>query len=181
MRGDLADFATFVAARQQRLLAVAYLLTRDHHQAEDLLQDAFLKVYRRWRRDGPPEHSEAYLRRVMVNAYVSSRRSRRSREVPVPGDDLTPPPEQAGSIDDRVLVWRALGVLSPRQRAVLVLRIYEGLTDDEIAGHIGCAPPACPSCWPVPSDPPFGECRVCARPPSRNPDPPSPAAENAPG
>ena len=88
MRGDLPDFEEFVAARQHRLLRVAFLLTRDHHRAEDLLQDAFVKVYRRWRHEGPPEHSEAYLRRVMVNMYISSRRHRRSTEVPLLEDDL---------------------------------------------------------------------------------------------
>lgn len=114
-------------------------MTRDHHRAEDLLQAAFLKVYRRWRHEGLPEHSEAYRRRVMVNAYISTRRHRRSTEVPVPHDELANESAPAAPTDDRLLVWRALGVLSPRQRAVLVLRIYEGLTDDEIADHLGCA------------------------------------------
>ncbi|HON76083.1 MAG: SigE family RNA polymerase sigma factor [Candidatus Lutibacillus vidarii] len=139
MRGDLPDFEEFVAARQHRLLRVAFLLTRDHHRAEDLLQDAFVKVYRRWRHEGPPEHSEAYLRRVMVNMYISSRRHRRSTEVPLLEDDLVDTAGPSVPTDDRLIVWRALGVLTARQRAVLVLRIYEGMTDEEIADHLHCA------------------------------------------
>lgn len=139
MRDDTGDFEAFVAARQHRLLGVAYLLTRDHHRAEGLLQDAFLKVYRRWRDAELPEHTEAYVRRVMVNAYISTRRYRRSTEVPVRLDELADLAGPSAPSDDRLLVWQALGVLTPRQRAVLVLRIYEGLTDEEIADHLGCA------------------------------------------
>ena len=139
MRDDMSEFEEFVAARQQRLLRIAFLLTRDHHRAEDLLQDAFLKVYRRWRHEGLPEHSEAYIRRVMVNTYISTRRLRRSTEVPIPHEDLANEATASAPTDDRLLVWRALGVLSPRQRTVLVLRIYEGLTDEEIADHLNCA------------------------------------------
>jgi RNA polymerase sigma factor (sigma-70 family) len=75
----------------------------------------------------------------MVNAYISTRRHRRSSEVPIPDDDLANRAAPSAPTDDRLLVWRALGVLLPRQRAVLVLRLYEGLTDEEIADHLGCA------------------------------------------
>jgi DNA-directed RNA polymerase specialized sigma24 family protein len=62
MRGDLPEFEEFVAARQERLLGVAFLLTRDHHRAEDLLQDAFLKVYRR----GVTQACPSTARRICV-------------------------------------------------------------------------------------------------------------------
>ena len=139
MRNSMSEFEEFVAARQQRLLRVAFLLTRDHHRAEDLLQDAFLKVYRRWRHEGLPEHSEAYIRRVMVTTYISTRRLRRSTEVPVRDEILANEASSSPPTDDRLVVWQALGVLSPRQRTVIVLRVYEGLTDEEIADHLNCA------------------------------------------
>lgn len=136
---SVSDFEEFVTARQQRLLGVAYLLTQDRQRAEDLLQDAFVKVYRRWRRDGVPAHSEAYLRRTLVNEFLSGRRKLSSTEIPVAQERLAEVPDTEAATDDRLLVWRALATLPPRQRAVLVLRTYEGLTDSQIGELLDCA------------------------------------------
>lgn len=136
MVDELSEFETFVSAQQQSLLRAAFLLTQDRGHAEDLLQDTLLKVYRRWRREGSPTHSNAYVRRVLVNEFISSRRRRKWTEVPADIEDRSGP---GGEMNDRVMVWHALSTLAPRQRAVLVLRVYEGLSDAEIAEYLGCA------------------------------------------
>jgi RNA polymerase sigma-70 factor (sigma-E family) len=128
-----------VRARQDALLRIAYLLTQDHGQAEDLLQDAMVKLYRRWRRTGLPTYEFAYARRALLNEYISEQRRRRWREVSLESHRPAVGPAPQEQVDDRLMMWRALGSLPPRQRAVLVLRAYEGLTDDEIADHLSCA------------------------------------------
>lgn len=139
MGGSLSEFETFVVQRQDALLRTAYLLTQDHGLAEDLVQDAMIKVYRRWRRNGQPNSPVAYTRRVLVNEYISHQRLRRSTEVPIETDRMAAEPAAPEPVDDRLVMWQALGTLPPRQRAVLVLRAYEGLSDPEIAEHLDCA------------------------------------------
>ena len=138
---DLDDALTELIARSgDRLLRVGYQLTHDRAAAQDLVQDALLRVYGSARRRGTaPDDWYAYLRRAVVNEYLRTRRLRRSAEV------LTGTiPERAAAdrladrIDDRAEMWATLGALSPRQRAVLVLRYYEGLADDEIGTLLGC-------------------------------------------
>jgi RNA polymerase sigma factor (sigma-70 family) len=123
-----------------RLLRVAYQLNHDRVAAQDLVQEALLRVYRSVRRRGrAPEDWYAYLRRAVINEYVRTRRLRSSTEVVT---DLMPERPTAGSLEDRAAdhaqLWAALGALSERQRAVLVLRYYEGLADHEIATLLGC-------------------------------------------
>lgn len=139
MGSKLAEFEAFLTQRQDALLRTAYLLTQDHGHAEDLVQDAMIKLYRRWRRTGPPTYPVAYARRILVNEYISHQRRRRSTEVPVETERMASEPAPAEPVDDRLVMWRALGSLPPRQRAVLVLRAYEGLSDPEIADHLDCA------------------------------------------
>jgi RNA polymerase sigma-70 factor (sigma-E family) len=140
--GDAAggmSFEAFVAARGDRLLRVAYLLTRDHALAEDLLQTALVRSWRAWRRiDGDPE---AYVRRVLVNTYATWWRRRWNGERPT---ETLPEPDVAGRDPaeghaERADVWAALGRLPRRQRAVVVLRYYEGLTEAETAEVLGCS------------------------------------------
>jgi RNA polymerase sigma-70 factor (sigma-E family) len=123
-----------------RLLRVAYQLTHDRVAAQDLVQEALLRVYRSvCRRGRAPEDWYAYLRRAVINEYVRTRRLRSSTEVVT---DMMPERPTAGSLEDRTAdhaqLWAALGALSERQRAVLVLRYYEGLADHEIATLLGC-------------------------------------------
>jgi len=129
-----------VADSGDRLLRVAYQLTHDRGAAQDLVQDALLRVYRSVRRRGlAPEDWYAYLRRAVINEYIRTRRLRSSTEIVT---DTVPERAAAGSLEDRaadqVQLWAALGELSERQRAVLVLRYYEGLADHEIAALLGC-------------------------------------------
>jgi RNA polymerase sigma-70 factor (sigma-E family) len=132
--------AELVSTSGDRLLRVGYQLTHDRSAAQDLVQAALLRVYSSFRRrGGSPEDWYAYLRRAVINEYVRTRRLRSTSEIitdSVPDRSVSEPPENR--IADRELLWAALEMLSPRQRAVLVLRYYEGLADDEIAAVLGC-------------------------------------------
>ncbi|WP_439657427.1 SigE family RNA polymerase sigma factor [Lentzea sp. HUAS TT2] len=130
-------FEEFVAVTSPRLLRMAFLLTRDMGHAEDLLQTALAKAWRAWHRvDGDPE---PYVRRIIVTSHATWwRRKWRSEE---PSGEL---PERPGEspqdvVDEREWLWQALGRLPRRQRAVLVLRFYEDLTEAQVAGLLGCS------------------------------------------
>jgi RNA polymerase sigma-70 factor (sigma-E family) len=129
------DFEQYVAARMPALLRTAYLLTGNPHDAEDLVQSALIKAVPAWKRiDGNPD---AYLRRVMVNENISGWRRRRGREVLV---DVTPDAGRDDPDSDAALaLQRALATLAPRQRAVIVLRYFEDLTERETAEVLGVA------------------------------------------
>jgi len=130
------SFESFVAASGDRLLRTAYLLTRDHGLAEDLLQTALTRSWPRWRRiDGDPE---PYVRRVLVNTYASWWRRRWNGEKPTEVlPEVGHDPHEAHA--DRQDLWTALGRLPRRQRAAVVLRYYEGLTEAETAAVLGCS------------------------------------------
>ena len=135
MAGGREDFEAFVAARYAALLRTAYLLTGDHHDAEDLLQQSLIKAVGAWKRiEGDPE---PYVRTILVRQNVSRWRRRRWRELTTDTLPETPVPEQGA--EDRVALHRALGVLAPRQRAVIVLRYYEDLTESQTAEALGIA------------------------------------------
>ncbi|HWF41562.1 MAG TPA: SigE family RNA polymerase sigma factor [Acidothermaceae bacterium] len=135
--GGLVDdeLADFVRARYPQLLRRGYLLTGSQLAAEDLVQEALARCCAAWRRH-PVTEPDAYVQRVMVNVLISHSRLRRLREeatanVPEAADsDLT------SQHADRDAVWRALQETAPRQRAVLVLRFYEGMTETEIAASL---------------------------------------------
>ncbi|MFY1575320.1 SigE family RNA polymerase sigma factor [Verrucosispora sp. WMMD703] len=133
-------FHEFVVHRSPALSRTAYLLTGDHQLAEDLLQSALARTYRHWRRirDGDPE---AYVRRVMYHQQVSWWRRRRFTERleadPAPAQTGHPDPSDAAAL--RVTLAAALRQLTPRQRAVIVLRFYEDLTEAQVAAVLGCS------------------------------------------
>ena len=137
--GD-AEFDSFAAEHTTALLRLAYLLCRDASRAEDLVQDALEQALKRWRRDGPPEAPPAYVRRIVVNAYLGRGRRRASTEV-IGLVDRAEPATSDGADERalRALTWQLLDALEPRQRAVLVLRYYVALPDREIAEIVGCA------------------------------------------
>lgn len=131
---DRAFYPDFVATRSDRLLRVAHMLTRDWATAEDLLQESLAKAWFAWPRLDEPE---PYVRRILVTTYTSWWRRRWRQEVP--SDDL--PDSGSGQPDplgERDAMWRALGRLPARQRAVLVLRFYEDLSVAETAAVLGC-------------------------------------------
>ena len=134
------DFAEFVGARYQSLYRLAYLLTASPTGAEDLLQTTLEKAYVNWSRIGRMEFVEAYVRRMLANTMVSTRRRKSNGELP--WDRL---PEAGGesvepAVLDRHLFWPLVCALPPRQRAVIVLRYYEDLSEAQIADALGCAP-----------------------------------------
>jgi RNA polymerase sigma-70 factor (sigma-E family) len=126
------ELAEFVRARYQQLLRRAYLLTGSQPAAEDLVQEALARCCAAWRRR-PVAEPDAYVQRVMLNLLVSRSRLRRFRE------DATETLPERGVADataehaDRDVMWRVLQEAAPRQRAVLVLRFYEDLTEAQIA------------------------------------------------
>lgn len=136
------DFDAFVAARSTSLLRTAYLLTRDPALAEDLLQTALAKAWPAWGRiDGAPE---AYVRRILVNTYSTWWRRRWNGEVATETLPEQPHVSRAGhaatrQVDDRADLWDALGRLPKRQRAVVVLRFYEDLSEAETAALLQCS------------------------------------------
>lgn len=130
------DFEAFVTARYGALLRTAYLLTGDHHDAEDLLQQSLIKAVGAWGRlEGDPE---PYVRTILVRQNVSRWRRRRWREL----STGTPPDviSLEEPADDRLVLLRALDLLAPRQRAVVVLRYYEDLTESQTAEALGISP-----------------------------------------
>lgn len=132
-------FTAFVQTHGAMLLRFAYLLCRDSARAEDLVQDALIKMLRRWRSAGVAAEPVAYARKVVVNEFLGWRRLRASTEVF--GDVEVALADETEVISDRDLMWRLIGTLAPRARAVLVLRYYEQLPDAEIAALLGCAEP----------------------------------------
>jgi len=127
------DFEEFVAARSARLLRTAYLLTRDHALAEDLLQTGLTKAYVAWGRiEGD---AEPYVRRILVTTYASWWRRKWNGEQPAEElPEATHHDHGAGESGD---LWDALGRLPRRLRAVVVLRFFEDLTEAQTAELLG--------------------------------------------
>lgn len=137
--GALSDDRTlsgFAAEHSLTLTRFAYLLCADHQRAEDLVQDAFLSLYRRFGDALPLDAPLAYARRTIVNANVSRTRKRSAGEQVTA--DVPDSPASDADVGGQDEMWRALAVLPDRQRAVLVLRYYLDLPDSEIARALSC-------------------------------------------
>jgi RNA polymerase sigma-70 factor (sigma-E family) len=118
---------------------LAYLLTGDRAQAEDLVQDAFVKLAGRLVHLRDPDAFGAYLRSTIVN--LSRSHFRRKRVERAYAERIAQPgPAPAGASEDRETMWRALGTLSNRQRAAIVLRYYEDLSEAQTAEILQCRP-----------------------------------------
>ncbi|GAA4486081.1 SigE family RNA polymerase sigma factor [Actinoallomurus oryzae] len=136
MNGALS-FEEFVGSRADALMRYAYVLTGDPHDAADLLQEALVRVRAAWPGVVNKREPEGYVRTTMARLHISIWRKRRRERL------MPEPPERA--YDDTALaradgdggLWRALSGLPPKQRAVLVLRYYESLSDNEIAEVLG--------------------------------------------
>lgn len=134
------EFREFVAARSAALLRTAYLLAGDWGTAEDLLQTALTKTYLAWKRLGEIEAVEPYARRVLVNTATSWWRRRWHGERPTEVLPERAAPDQIEQQLERDALWRHVRALPVRQRAVLVLRFYEDLTETQTAAMLNIAP-----------------------------------------
>lgn len=131
-RTDNAEFRAFVAARSPALLRTAFLLTGNRMGAEDLMQSTLVKVFLAWRRIAVPAAAEAYARTTMTRTFYRDVSRRRVRELLVESPPETAVVAESGS-PDREAMWAAISALPPRQRAVVVLRFYEDLSEAEVA------------------------------------------------
>lgn len=129
------SFRAYVGARQQALLRAAWLLVGDAHLAEDLVQAALSKAAMRWPRIIAHGDPEPYVRRIMFNEHISWWRRRRFTEVLEAGVREDPAAEV--DVPLQVAMQRALARLTPRQRAVLILRYYEDLSESQAADVLG--------------------------------------------
>ena len=137
---DPPDFDTWVAARGPGLLRLAYTLTGNRADAEDVVQDALARALARWSRISVVEDVNAYVRRMVVNGHTSWWRRWRRRETPaaeVRTDATVAGPDDGVPHDDRRRIWLACQALPEAQRTAIVLRYYEQLEYAEIAALTG--------------------------------------------
>ena len=137
LAGEAADFDTWVAARGPGLLRLAYTLTGNRSDAEDVVQEALARALPRWERISRVENVDAYVRRMVVNAHTSWWRRWRRRESPVAEFRDTVVDSQDDAADDRHQLWLACQALPDVQRTAVVLRYYEELEYAEIAELTG--------------------------------------------
>jgi RNA polymerase sigma-70 factor (sigma-E family) len=136
-------FDEYVTTRLGALLRYATAVTADPHLAQDVVQEVLLRAQQRWDRIAAADQPEAYVKRMVLNEYLSWRRRLARRAAPSPDEVIasaTPPADDhAGVVADRCALVALIADLPPRQRAVLALRYYEGLGDPQIADLLGCS------------------------------------------
>jgi RNA polymerase sigma-70 factor (sigma-E family) len=138
-----AEFAAYMAARQPSLLRTAYLLTGDRHAAEDLVQTALAKLYLSWDKVQRRELVDGYVRRILVNENNSlwrrawKRREVSTDELPERHDTHAPSAHDTADHGERQALWEFVQTLPRKQRAVIVLRFYEDLSEAETAQVLG--------------------------------------------
>lgn len=133
-------FDDLVDARSPSLLRTAYLLTGNWSNAEDLLQSAFAKTWFRWRRIEDPQAGEAYVRQVMYTTYCKWYRRKWRGEISTGYlPDTQETVDAYSRVDDQQGLGRALAELTPKTRAILVLRFFEDLTEAQVAHLLGCS------------------------------------------
>jgi RNA polymerase sigma-70 factor (sigma-E family) len=137
-------FEEFIEARLGSLVRYATVVTWDPHLAEDIVQNVLVRAQSRWGRISRADAPELYLKRMVVNEFLSWRRRRAAQTVLLPADTLAAVmpagPDVIAQHDDRDAMIRLIAALPPKQRAVIALRFYEDLTDEQIAEILGCRP-----------------------------------------
>ena len=139
------QFEVFAAEASDTLFRTGYLMTGDLKDAEDLVQETFLRVARRWSRVQSMDHPAAYARRILINLVLrdADRRSRQKAELEPQGGGTEAADQYAAralrAVDDLAEFQWALAQLPARQRAVLVLRYWADLPVAEVAGILGCS------------------------------------------
>ncbi|MEU6389557.1 SigE family RNA polymerase sigma factor [Streptomyces sp. NPDC046939] len=134
---QVTEFDEYVRTHHAVLLRSARRLVADPLDAQDLLQTALLRMYRRWEHISDKRLADAYVRRVMFNARTERWRARNLQEIPTEHLPDTPGEDPAEQLDDRALLLDVLKVLTPRQRAVVVLRYWEQMSTQETALALG--------------------------------------------
>src|SRR3954468_11489919 len=132
-------FTSFVQARGTALARTAYLIVGDEHRAEDVLQTALAETYLRWQRLRRPEAAEAYVRKAIVTANAAWWRRRASHETPHEAMPEMVLLDCAEELVVRETMLTLLRQLSPRQRAVVVLRFFDDLSEADTAAVLGCS------------------------------------------
>jgi RNA polymerase sigma-70 factor (sigma-E family) len=133
-------FREFVVARSAALVRSAVLLTGDEALAQDLVQAALAKTWSRWARVVRQDAPEAYVRAVMVSTFLTWNRRRWRAEQPVAEvPERDSPRDDFAAADLRSCVLGAVRGLAPRQRAVVVLRYFDDLTEPQVAAVLGCS------------------------------------------
>jgi RNA polymerase sigma-70 factor (sigma-E family) len=140
------EFDRFVAESVDGLLRAAYLIVWDVAEAEDLVQECFFRVARRWPRVRAMEHRRAYARKILVNLALDASGPRRRAQSELDGglEHLAQHADDSavllfGRVEAGTDLVRALGELAPRQRAALVLRYFEDLTEAQVADVMACS------------------------------------------
>ncbi len=128
------QFEAFAVDVAPMLLRTGWLLTREHHAAEDLVQETLARVYARWHRRTPIDNPAAYARTALVRLFISSRRRKSSTELVT--DRL---PERGVTEDGTatLALRAAIGDMDRKDQAVLVLRFFEDLSVAETAAELG--------------------------------------------
>lgn len=133
------SFAEYVGARWAMLYRLAVLLAGEAH-ADDLTQAALMRAYSSWSRVRQAASPDAYVKKILVNTAVTEGRKRGRVLAFSPDRSADAVSSHEDSVLDRDDLWSRIGALPPRQRAVIVLRYYEDLSEAEIAQTLGCAP-----------------------------------------
>jgi RNA polymerase sigma-70 factor (sigma-E family) len=136
---EISGFAALVEERSPALLRTAYVVVGDRQLAQDLLQEALVKAYVAWPRLRDTTKAEAYVRRTIVTTAISWRRRRSFHERPVQDLPDANNPDETDRLATQDALWEQVRALPPRQRAALVLRYYEDLTETETAEVMGCS------------------------------------------
>jgi RNA polymerase sigma-70 factor (sigma-E family) len=135
-------FEEFISVRLGAIVRYATVVTWDPHLAEDITQNVMVTVQARWSRIGGLDAPELYIKRMVVNEFLSWRRRRAARLIPLSRESLdtlmAPAPDPTGSRDDRDAMLQLIATLPPRQRAVVALRFYEDMSIDQIADVLNC-------------------------------------------
>jgi RNA polymerase sigma-70 factor (sigma-E family) len=143
MEGAMTDrdegFAAYFASRSGAMRGTAFLLCGDWHRAEDLVQTAFVKLFRAWHRIAAREKLDAYTRQILVRTFLDETRGGFLRREELSADHVDRAAPEAGGVEDRLLLVRALADLPARQRATLVLRFWEDMSVEDTAKAMRCS------------------------------------------
>ena len=136
---DEEEFEAFVGCSARSLLRTGYLMTGDLEQAEDLVQESLARVAQRWQKVRRMSAPTAYARRILINLANDDRRRAARRPVLLEASPEGRVDDAAAALARSDELMRGLARLSPRQRATLVLRFYEDMTEAEVAEALGCS------------------------------------------